>query len=143
MLTYKKSFITTIIIIYILSMIHYTSACLITFMNDTDQVVYILDKTNQILVPVKKNERRRLGSVDRYVYFDIFIREQYKRILTLAYTCEQYICSANGNVLLKFSDIKNHTEAIASFLTIIEHAPYLSMAENVVSHIRNRLVHSE
>lgn len=134
MLIHRKLLIMAIIACS-LGITYNLSACLTTFINDTDPIIHIFDKTNQILIPIRKNEKRRFGNAHKHADFDIFTQESHKRIFTKVYTCKQHACGTKGNIELKFSDIKNRTD-ITKFFTITEYGPYSSMAERVANNLK-------
>lgn len=109
--------------------------CLIMIDNDTDSRILIRNQEDGVLISLAKYEKRRFGSADRRACFDVYIQESGKRVIPMAYTCEQNICSNDTMIVLKLSDIKNKTDA-TKFFTITQHEPHASMAQKVTEHIR-------
>lgn len=124
------------IIIYFFNIITVnTYACVVTFINDTDSRIMILNKQDRTLTPIMKNEKRRFGNAHTYTSFDIYIHEPRKKNMVKAYSCEQQSCNNDGVLMLKFSDIKNKTQATRFFTITLYESP-TSMVERVTKKMQ-------
>lgn len=103
-------------------------ACVTTLINDKAARLIVYNKVDKTLIFMRKNEKRRFGNQHQPACFALYMQELKKQIFTRTYTCKQKMCSNNGNVELKLSDIEKGTGA-AGLFDIKKNAPYVSMVQ--------------
>lgn len=103
-------------------------ACVTTLINDKAARLIVYNKVDKTLIFMRKNEKRRFGNQHQPACFALYMQELKKQIFTRTYTCKQKMCSDNGNVQLKLSDIEKGAGA-AGLFEIKKNAPYVSMVQ--------------
>lgn len=113
-------------------------SCMTTFINDSNNRIAILNKSDQTFMFIPKNDKRRFGNQHNHAHFVIYTMQKEKpELWSPAYTCQQNECGSNGNIILKFSDIENRVAPAApgpdvtQLFTITKHAPYTSMVHTL------------
>ncbi|HLW73087.1 MAG TPA: hypothetical protein VKR54_03490 [Candidatus Babeliales bacterium] len=103
-------------------------ACMTTLMNDSGDEIRLLNKNDEKFIDIPKNKKRRLD----HAHFVIYTRQPKTKmqVFNPAYECQQNACGSSGNLLLKFSDIKNNSDA-THFFTIVKHKPHSSMVQDL------------
>lgn len=103
-------------------------AYMTTFVNDSLGKLAVFNELDKSFMCIPKHGKRRFGNHHKHANFVVYLQQPKVKIeiWTPAYTCMQNRCDNCGNALLKFSDIRNNTEAAALF-TIIKHKPHSSM----------------
>lgn len=103
-------------------------ACMTTLVNDSGDEIRLLNKNDEKFIDIPKNKKRRL----HHAHFVIYTRQPKTKmqVFNPEYECQQNACDSSGNVLLKFSDIKNNS-AVARFFTIVKHKAYSSMVRGL------------
>jgi len=105
-------------------------ACMTTFVNDSPCKIAIFNKNDKTFMFIPKNGKRRFGSQHKHAYFALYTQQTKTQVFTREYVCKQRDCGNNGNVLLKFSDIKDTTDATELFV-ITKNKPHSSMVHTL------------
>lgn len=106
-------------------------ACMITFINDSNNPIMIRNRNNKIIFIIKKYGRRRFGSPDKHAYFDVYIKQSQPDSFRPLYTCQQDSCGKNGNPQLKYSDLEGNQGAAQLFTITKNENPHTSMVREL------------
>jgi len=107
-------------------------ACMVTFFNDSPGKIAIFNELDKIFTCIPKNGKRRFGSHHKQAHVTVYMQQPKTKTEVWApvYTVKQNTCSANGNALLKFSDVQDGTD-VNNLFTIIKHKPHSSMVREL------------
>lgn len=119
-----------VIVLYAIIMGIDLLACMTTFVNDSNGEIAIFNELDTTFMFIKKNGKRRFGDHHKHAHFAIYLQKEKTPLWSPAYTCKQNECGNNGNVMLKFSDIENGTDATQLF-TVTKHKPHSSMVRTL------------
>ena len=104
---------------------------LTTFINDSYGRVMILNKNDNTIITIQKNNRRRFDCADMYANFDVYVPQKQTQFFIHLYTCTQNESGKNGNPQIKFSDLESGQGAADLFTIIKNENPHVSMVKGL------------
>lgn len=132
---YNKMMITIISLLNGLSF--NLNACMITFINDTNQAIILYDmkdtnNKNSALPKVftamsTKGKSHRFGNNATHAHFAIYIKQPKNKNFTLTYEVKQNQCGTRGNPQIRLSDLENNSGDASLFTIIKNKKPHTSM----------------
>ncbi|HSC24620.1 MAG TPA: hypothetical protein VLB80_00180 [Candidatus Babeliales bacterium] len=127
---YKKNIFISAL--YIATIVINVQACMTTFINDSNSKVAIYNEHDKAFLIIPKSGKRRFGNHDKHAYFVVYAQQPKTKteVWIPVYTCTQNECGNNGNIVLKFSDIEDGTQATSLF-TIVKNKPHSSMVREL------------
>jgi len=130
------------VLLCVISMGFSVQACMVTFLNDSSGKIAIFNELDKTFTYILKNGKRRFGHHHKQAHFTIYTQQPKTRteVWIPAYTVKQNTCSANGNILLKFSEVQDGID-LNNLFTITKHKPHSPMVRQLPM-IQKKICHS-
>ena len=111
-------------------------ACMITFINDSNQTVILYDLNDlnnknsvipKVVTSIATKKTHRFGNNKTHAHFVIYLKEPKSKNFKLVYEAKQHACGSKNNPHIKLSDLENNSGEASLFSIKKDTQPHTSM----------------